>query len=110
MNTAIQVNPLSISVRTVKAVYAEAKTSSTSDFWKNAEFNRFGIVAFLLVIVTCLGGFAAAVAVKESTLQLAVVTSSAMLVEALILAVTPMRAIIISSVISVVISLFVIVF
>ena len=110
MNTAIQVNPLNISTGTVRAVYAEAKTSSNSDFWKNTEFNRFGIIAFLLVIVTCLGGFAAAVAVKENTLQLTVVTASAMLVEALILSVAPMRAIIISSVISVVISLLVIVF
>jgi len=109
MNTSIQVNLLSASIRTVKAEYT-TKTSSNSDFWKNTEFNRFGIIAFLLVIVTCLGGFAAAVAVKENTLQLTVVTASAMLVEALILSVAPMRAIIISSVISVVISLLVIVF
>ena len=109
METTIQTNPVSISHSTIKAVNVGVKTVTFSDFWKNAEFNRFGIIAMLLVIVTCLGGLAAAVAVNESTWQLAMVASSAMLVEALILAVTPMRTIVIASVISVTISLLVII-
>ena len=110
MDTPIQAILINVPARNVNIANVEAKTTSISDFWKNAEFNRFGIISMLIVIITCLGGFAAAVAVKESTFQLAMVVSSAMAVEALILAVMPMRAIFIASAISLIISLAVIFF
>jgi hypothetical protein len=102
--STIQANQFKTSVNEIKTTNVEAGTSAMSDFWKKAEFNRFGIIAMLLVGVTCLAGFAAAIAVNASTFQLAIVAAAAMAVEALILSVAPMKAIIISSVISVIVS------
>ena len=110
METTIQATLITVPARNVNITNVKAKSNSISDFWNNAEFYRFGIISMLIVIVTCLGGFAAALAVKESTFQLAMVVSSAMAVEALILAVMPMRAIFIASAISLIISLSVIIF
>ncbi|MDF2438698.1 MAG: hypothetical protein K0Q95_3074 [Bacteroidota bacterium] len=102
--STIQANQFKTSVNEIKTANLEVKTTQMSEFWKKAEFNRFGIIALLLVVVTCIAGFAAAIAVNASTFQLAAVAATAMAVEALILSVAPMKAIIISSVISVIVS------
>lgn len=96
--------------REVKAVNVAVKSEAVSDFWQQVEFNRFGIIAMLLVIVTCLGGVAAAVAIQTSAFLLGVVALPAMAVEAFILSVMPMRTILITSVISVIVSLAVAIF
>jgi uncharacterized membrane protein len=68
------------------------------------EFNRFGIISMLLIIVACLGGIAAGT-VLHSTPSVVAVVVSCMLVEALILAVQPMKWIVTASVISVLLSI-----
>jgi hypothetical protein len=79
--------------------------SKTNSLWEEIEYNRFGITPFLLVIVACIGGFAGAFAILDSPLKLAIVVLSTGIAEALMLAVLPMRTIVIASCVSVVISL-----
>ena len=102
MNSTIQVNQVNTTSAKVKT--NSSNGSSTSDFWKYAEFNRFGIICVLLIVVACLGGLAAATAIQKSTLQLVLVAIPVMTVEALILSVMPMRFIFIASIVSVIIS------
>jgi hypothetical protein len=97
-------------VSEAKTQVSTAQMQSQGTFWENAEKNRFGIIAMLLVFVTCLAGVAAAAAADASTFRLAAVAATAMAVESLILAVMSMRSIIIASIISVVVSLLVIIF
>lgn len=97
-----------------QATVASGKTnksslSITSDFWKQIEFNRFGIICVLLIVVACVGGIAAATAIRVSTEQLVLVAIPVMAVEALILAVAPMKYISWASLISVIISLIIII-
>lgn len=108
MATIIQTHSLNV-VKAQTAV-STIKTKVFSRFWATMETNRFGIIAMLLIVVGCLGGFAAAIAVQRSSFQLLAVTLSTMAVESLILSVMPMRSIIVASVISAIISLFVIIF
>ena len=107
MNTISQSAPLNIYSN---AINVDAKTKPISEFWQNAEFCRFTISPLLMVIIVCIGAFAAAVAVKESVFQLALVAITVPVVEGLILALAPMRTIIISSALSVVLSLLIIIF
>jgi hypothetical protein len=73
------------------------------------EFNRFGIISILLIVVACLGGIAAG-NVLDSTPAVVLVVLSCMAVEALILAVQPMKWIIMSSIFSVLLSISMILF
>jgi hypothetical protein len=109
MATVIQTHAVKQSVNPQVSI-SSVKTNTLSKFWQNLETNRFGIIAMLLVVVVCIAGVAAAVAVQRSTFQLLAITLSTMAVEALVLAVMPMRSVFIASVISVVISLLVIIF
>lgn len=109
METTIQAKTISGLTRGTKSINAEVKSKQLSDFWKMVEFNRFGIIAMVLIVVTCLGGIAAAVAVQKSTFQLALVGLTTMSVEAFVLAVMPMRSIVFASIISLVVSLLVII-
>lgn len=102
MNSTIHVNQANTTSANIKA--NSLKVNSSSDFWKYAEFNRFGIICVLLIVVACLGGLAAATAIQRSTLQLVLVAIPVMTVESLILSVMPMRFIFIASIVSVIIS------
>lgn len=104
MNTTFSNNKGSFSTKEI----TKAKTAST--FWEQAEFHRFGIIAATLVIIACMGGFAAAIALKGSIVTLTAVAISTGLAEGLILAVAPMRYIALASAVSFLISLFVILF
>lgn len=104
METSVITNQASMS-ETKAGTPAKVKTAATSEFWQKIEFNRFGIISLLLVIVACLGGIAASVAIQKSTLLLGMVALPAMAVEASILAVLPMRTIVIASAISALVSL-----
>ncbi len=92
---------------------ASEKTKSIklayADFWQKAEFNRFGIIAMVLIVVTGLGGIAGAFAIQKSALLLALVALPTMATEVFILAVLPMRIITITALISAIISLAVII-
>ncbi|MEW6468756.1 MAG: hypothetical protein AB1458_07515 [Bacteroidota bacterium] len=76
----------------VRATEAEASIKS-EDFWKQMEANRFGIIPLLLVAIACISGLAAAVAVQKSDAALLAVSVSAVLVEVLVIALAPMRAV-----------------
>ena len=86
------------------------KTNAQSAFWKNAEENRLGITPILLVIMSCIGGFAAATGILENWVELAAVTFSATICLAMILSGTTMRAIIASTFIAVAADILVIAF
>jgi hypothetical protein len=66
---------------------------------KQLEFNRFGIISLLLVVVACVGGIAAGSAMDYLPLVMMTVLGC-LSVETLILAVQPMKRIIIASIIS----------
>lgn len=102
MNTAIQSNPLSFSTENERVM-------TYSSIWDSLEKNRFGAISLILTVVACTAGFAAAFAVKESVVQLAIISISAAIVEAFILAVLPMKAITITAAVSVFINLSIIV-
>ena len=87
---------------------AEAKTATANklnEFWSNLEYNRFGLVPVLIVVVACIGGIAGAFAIQMSPIRLATVVLSTGLTEAFILGMLPMRTIFITAVISVLISM-----
>lgn len=100
MNSTIHVSQANIASAKIKT----NSLKTNSDFWKYAEFNRFGIICVLLIVVACLGGLAAATAIQRSTLQLVLVAIPVMTVEAAILSIMSMRFIFIASIVSVIIS------
>lgn len=108
MEQTIQ-NHVNASAKTITVANVETKNKTVSDFWEKAEFSRFAITPMILIIVACVGGIAAAVGIQQSAFKLAVVALTTAGVEACILAVTPMRVIIIGSIISLIVSLLVII-
>ena len=105
METTIKSNQTKTSVRSKKET-----TSSTSEFWKSVEFNRFGIIPILLVIIACTGGFATAFGAHSDTLRLAIVVFPTMISLALMLAVAPMKAILYVSSIAIILDLLILIF
>ena len=112
MNTLNPSYPANVYAPKVNAVNLtlNLKTQAVSAIWQKAEFSRFAITPLLMVIVVCMGGFAAAVSVETSIVKLAIVAISCGLTEAFMLALMPMRTVIISSVICVLLSLLLILF
>jgi len=90
----------------------EATTTnvSTSDFWKKAEFNRFGITPMVLLVMSIFGGIAAASGILNSWVELAAVVFPSTICLALILSVSPMKAIVYSAVIAILVDILVIAF
>lgn len=94
-------------------VSVNTKTSSSissSNFWTRLEFNRFGIIPMLLVFITCLGGIAVAFGAGSDTLKLSMVVFPTIISLALVLGVAPMRLILWTSIIAVVLDLMVFAF
>lgn len=56
-----------------------------------SEFNRFGLIAAILTIVGCMGGFAVGLGAIESTIALIIIVIPTMLTLSLLLAVAPMK-------------------
>lgn len=92
----------SISVSSKKE---NAKTQTLSTFWQNAEFNRYGIIAMVLTIIGCMGGFAASYGAGDNIFKIALVAFPTILSLAFILGVMPMRLIIWSSTVAVLIDI-----
>jgi hypothetical protein len=97
------------------ATIADSKTQSVyenkfNDFWKNAEFNRFGIIPVALLLVACIGGFAASYGAGSSAFRLGMVAFPSIIALALMLAVAPMRLIFWSSAIAIILDLFILIF
>jgi hypothetical protein len=104
METSIK----SAALNTISVKSKTAKTSSS--VWEALEFNRFAIVAMLILLVGCLGGLAAAFGAGGSVIKLSVVAFPTVITLALILAVSPMRMVMYASAIAVILDLLVLIF
>ncbi|MCE3280715.1 MAG: hypothetical protein K0S44_2906 [Bacteroidetes bacterium] len=101
MDTAIKSQTLTSTKENVQ------KTVSINPFWEKIEFNRFGIIPMLLVVITCMGGIAVAFGAGSDTFELALVVFPTIISLALVLAVAPMRLIIWSSIMALILDLIV---
>ncbi len=72
---------------------ARVTSTGSTTFWDSLEFNRFGIISILVVIIGCSGGIAASFAAGDSLVKLAMIAFPSIISLALILAVAPMRII-----------------
>lgn len=70
---------------------------------EKSEFNRFGIISFVILIVGCMGGLAVGLGAVEHVFTLALVVIPTMLTLSLLLAVAPMKFILTAGVVSTVI-------
>jgi hypothetical protein len=77
---------------------------------EKAEFNRFGIICVVLTIVGCLGGIAVGLGAIEYYLTLTLVVVPTMATLSLLIAVAPMRSILIAGSISFIIDLLMILY
>ncbi len=75
-----------------------------------AEFNRFGLITIILLIIGCLGGVAVGLGAIESTLALITIVIPTMTTLSFLLAVAPMKWIINAGVVCVIIDVAYIVF
>lgn len=74
-----------------------------SELIKTSEFNRFGLISMIILIIGCLGGATVGAGAIENTLALIVVVVPTMLTLSLLLAVAPMKWIMTSASVSVII-------
>lgn len=81
----------------------ETKKSTPPLFWELVEFNRFGIIPMLLVIVACVGGAAASFGANGDALRLSLVAFGSMFSLSMVLAVAPMRWVLYSALIALII-------
>jgi len=93
----------SVNLGVKNEVSVNQKTVST--FWQDMEDARFAITPIILTIMACVGGFAAAVAIQESWIQLAFVAFPATFALATILGVMPMRTVVYSAAVAVLIDI-----
>ena len=105
MNTLTHSHQANVSVNAETTII-----NSNTEFWKNAEFNRFGIIPLLLVIIGCIGGIAVAFGAQGDAILIGAVAFPTMIALSLILAVAPMRAIFIACTITIIIDLLIFVF
>lgn len=74
------------------------------------EFNRYGFISIILLIVGCLGGLTVGFGAVEYTFSLSLVVIPTMLTLALLLAVAPMKYILGSASIAILIDLILIIY
>jgi len=68
---------------------------------KEMEFNRFGWIAIILLVVGCLGGLTVGMGALESTFALIVILIPTMLTLSFLLSVAPMKWIAVASIVTV---------
>jgi hypothetical protein len=88
----------------------ETKQQTLSSFWDKAEFNRFGIISMLVVILGCIGGMAASFGAGDSIIKLAMIAFPTIITLALILAVAPMKVITYMSILAITLDALVFIF
>jgi hypothetical protein len=74
------------------------------------EFNRFGFIAVILLVVGCLGGLTVGLGAIENTIALIAVVIPTMITLSFLIAVAPMRWILIAGLTSVIIDLLLIIY
>ncbi len=77
---------------------------------EKAEFNRFGIISLVLTVVGCLGGIAVGLGAIKYYLTLTLVVVPTMATLSLLIAVAPMRSILIAGTISLLVDLIMILY
>ena len=68
---------------------------------KEMEFNRFGWIAIILLVVGCLGGLTVGMGALQSTFALIVILIPTMLTLSFLLSVAPMKWIAVSTIVTV---------
>jgi hypothetical protein len=69
----------------------------TTNLTNDLEFNRFGWIAVILLVVGCLGGLTVGMGAIESTAALVAVVIPTMITLSLLLAVSPMKYVMIAA-------------
>ncbi|MGB0914710.1 MAG: hypothetical protein ACPGVI_01505 [Crocinitomicaceae bacterium] len=80
-------------------------TGNAEDVFKNTEFNRFGLISAILLIVGCLGGLTIGMGAIEHVWMITLVIIPTMTTLSLLLAVAPMKYIISAGTAAVIIDL-----
>ena len=80
-----------------------APRNPLTNFVKNIEFNRFGLICIVIILIGCFGGIAIGQGAIENTFALAAVIIPTMGTLSLLLAVAPMKQILIGSAICMII-------
>ena len=70
-------------------------------FVKEMEFNRFGWIAIILLVVGCLGGLTVGMGAIENTFSLILILIPTMLTLSFLLSVAPMKWIAVASIVTV---------
>lgn len=72
---------------------------------KNAEFNRFGLISVVILVIGCLGGLTVGLGAVQSTFAMILVVVPTMATLSMLLAVAPMKYVITGAAISVIIDI-----
>jgi hypothetical protein len=83
----------------------QGSASGEQIFSANTEFNRFGLISLVLMIVGITGGIAVGMGAVQSTIALILIIIPTMTTLSLLLAVSPMKFIMASGVIATIINL-----
>ncbi|MBU3660838.1 MAG: hypothetical protein FGM14_13260 [Flavobacteriales bacterium] len=74
---------------------------NTQNLTNDMEFNRFGWIAIILLVVGCLGGLTVGMGAIENTIALVAVVIPTMITLSLLLAVSPMKWVMTSTAIAI---------
>ena len=77
----------------------------SKEYKEEIEFNRFGIISIIILIVSCLGGITVGLGALNNIYHLIMLISTTMATLVLILAVCPMKLILTSSTIAILIDI-----
>lgn len=90
----------------MNATHEEPKTGIgfIDKIFFDAETNRYGIYAMLLTLVGCLGGVGVGTGGLEYTVELILLVATTMFALAMMLAVAPMKTVLFSSLLSIIVS------
>lgn len=100
---------LNLEICSIKLKKMEANTQQT-EWVKTTEFNRYGLITVILLLVGCMGGAAVGAGAINNTFALTLVTVPTMLTLSLLLAVASMKWIIRSAILAILIDLLMIVY
>jgi hypothetical protein len=79
---------------------AKAHKSKFEKLLSDSEFNRFGLICVILTIVGCLGGIAVGMGALGNTLATTIIIIPTMVTLSLLLAVAPMKWIMMAGIVS----------
>jgi hypothetical protein len=86
-----------------------AKNKLASGFWEKAEFDHFGIIPILLVVIGIMGGLAVGFEAHSNVVKLAIVVFPTVITLAIIVVADSMRLIFLAALITIICDLVVII-